>query len=264
MSRVRCACLVVCGVLASACGDDTKLAPLERPPDAAVADGASSTVDAGTKVRSIEFRNPFGNVSRADNLLVDGDFELTGEQGQYGWRSVSPRGEETLARETGGLCRSGVTCGVLTSAADLIAFGAAPRDAEIEISLWAKPPQADCHRILVSMISCSSLVIVSLASVLPSSDAPDATGWCRYEGLATQMDEQPCLYLRAETASTERVLIDEAFLGAAQVTALRRLAATVPREDLLQRMQQALRWIHEHKQFGKPLAGNPQASEASP
>jgi hypothetical protein len=247
----------VCSVLASACGDDAQLAPLERPPDAAVPDGASSALDAGAKVRSIEFRNPFGNASRADNLLVDGDFELTGGDGQYGWRSVSSRGAETLARETGGLCRSGVACGVLTPAADLIAFGAAPRDAEIEISLWAKPPQADCHRILVSLISCSSLAIVSLASVLPSSDTPDATGWCRYRGLASPMDDQPCLYLRAETDSNDRVLIDEAFLGAAQVTPLRRLAATVPREDLLKRMQHALRWIHEHKQFGEPIAGSP-------
>ena len=93
--------------------------------------------------------------------------------------------------------------------------------------------------------------------MLPSSDAPDATGWCHYQGLAAKMDEQPCLYLRAETDSNDRVLVDEAFLGAAQVTAMRRLAATVPREDLLTRMQHALRWIHEHKQFGEPRAGDP-------
>ena len=252
---VQSICVAVCATLASACGDDTQLAPLEVPRDAAAADAADAAFDAGPKVRRVEFRNPFGNVNRADNLLVDGDFELTGAEGQYGWRSVSSRGEETLARETGGLCRSGVTCGVLTSAADLMAFGAAPRDTEIEVSLWAKPPQADCHRIDVSVIACSAPIILSLATVLPSADAPDATGWCHYQGRAAKMDEQPCLYLHVD--SNDRVLVDEAFLGSAQVTAMRRLAATVPRDDLLKRMQHALRWIHEHKQFGEPRAGNP-------
>jgi len=239
-------------MLSSACGDETELAPLEVSPDAAATDGASASFDAGPRIRSVELRNPFGN-TRTDNLLVDGDFELTGGQGQYGWRSFSPQGEETLVRETGGLCRSGVTCGVLTSASDLIAFAAAPRDAQIEVGLWAKPSQPDCDLISVSVISCASLIITSLATVLPSSAAPDANGWCRYQGVAAKMDEQPCVYVRANSDPSDRVLLDEAFFGAAQRTAMRRLAATVPREDLLRRMQHALDWIHKHKQFGEPI-----------
>jgi hypothetical protein len=246
-----------------ACGEATPLAPVELPPSGVGDSGASDAqndgnIDAGAVIRTVELRNPFGNTTLIENFLVDGDFELTAGQGQFGWRSISNAGEVVLARETGGLCRSGVSCGVLESRADFVAFGAAPPDADLEVSLWAKPPVPDCGLVSVSVISCSSLFVQQLAAVLPVGDEPDSAGWCRYQGVAPKMLEQPCLYLSTSIAAEQRVLIDEAYLTSARAAAMRRLAATVPTPALLARIEHALRWIHEHKKFGR---ARPQNSE---
>ncbi|MBL8741515.1 MAG: hypothetical protein JNK04_10490, partial [Myxococcales bacterium] len=70
----------------------------------------------GPKVRDVYQRNPFG--VPLENLLVDGDFELSitrESTGQYGWRRLHNGGLKPTPAETGGLCKSGLRCGRVDS-----------------------------------------------------------------------------------------------------------------------------------------------------
>lgn len=248
-----------------ACGyDETLVDPLATtvPTGAGGAAGAAGQAGAGgvqdprPPVRSVEHRNPFGSAN-ADNLLVDGDFELTSGNGQYGWRLLSPSGGEPLPRETGGLCRSGLVCGVLSAGRQMIAFGAAPAGRSIAVSLWAKPPANDCSIVRPMVISCSSYFTLTLGRVTADSPEPDESGWCRYSGSAPQMTEQPCIYVESSLESGQTALIDDAFLGAVPEGAQRWLSADVPTRAVQERIRSALEWLDEHQQFGRPPPGAP-------
>ncbi len=242
-------------LLAAGCGDDETLL---RPLDA----GASPGVDAGTDaepppadaaapVRTIETRNPFGNTALTANLMVDGDFELTSGNGQYGWRAVGSAGAADLIRETGGLCRSGVTCAVLTTDADLLGMAAAPKDQSMDITVWTKPPQADCGLTTVNVISCTTLLVTAVATVPPETSEPDATGWCRHHAVAPPMTDGPCLFV--ESLDTEgRILVDDVSITPAAAGSSGALWATVPSADQLSRMQRAVRTVIEQRRLGRP------------
>src|SRR5690606_37838607 len=99
------------------CPDET-LNPLgAQPTSTATTDPSEGGAPPeGPHVRDVVIRNPFGGPS--DNLLADGDFELSivpeGNSGQYGWIAFKQSGaEQPLLAETGGLCKSGLRCGRL-------------------------------------------------------------------------------------------------------------------------------------------------------
>lgn len=244
-------------------GEETGLAPLEQPeageggvveagPDAPL----PPPVEAGTRLRTVERRNPFGRAGFGNNLLVDGDFELTAGGGQYGWRALTSSGEASLSRETGGLCRSGVVCGVLEADVSLVAFGAAPRDQTMQASLWAKPSGGDCYSVGVALIDCSSTWQLSLAQVAPVALEPDDGGWCHYLGLAPPMQSQPCLYVTA-LAEAGRVLVDEAYLASADGAGSPRVAATVPEAALAGRIARDVDWLIRNRRFGRARTARP-------
>jgi hypothetical protein len=242
------------------CGDDeTLLRPLDGGTPPAVEAGADAKpppVDAGPPVRTVETRNPFGNTAVAKNLMVDGDFELTSGDGQFGWRAIGSAGAATLLRETGGLCRSGVTCAILTSDADLLGMAAAPKDQSMDITVWSKPPEADCGLTTVSVISCTTLFVSAVATVPPEKSEPDATGWCRHHAVAPPMTEGPCLFVESLLADG-RILVDDVSIVPASGGSAGALAATVPSADQLGRMQRAVRTVIEQRRLGRaaPPAG---------
>jgi len=222
------------------------------PEDAGVSD-ASPAIDAGPRVRTVENRNPFGDTAE-HNLMVDGDFELTSGQGQYGWVSYDGTGmQATLLRETGGLCLSGVTCGILTSDADLLGYGAAPRDKDIEVSVYTKPPIADCGLTQVLLIGCAGGAITNLASVPPTTSEPDASGWCFHHAIAPPQELRPCLYVSSGAESGVPTLVDKASMLAADGSGSgsSSLASGPPSADTYSRVSRTLRAVHEHIPIGR-------------
>ena len=170
-------------------------------------------------VRSVFLRNPVG--VPFDNLLADGDFELSivpaqAAGGQYGWRAFSPSGgQAALLAETGGLCRSGLRCGRLGEGRVLFGQGtAAAGERPHRASLWVKavdPTTVDadkpCELIgRAFVIRCESFV--TLGSLKPA-EAPDDRGWCEYTGLAASSRDALCLYLELDA---REVLLDAATL----------------------------------------------------
>ncbi len=248
--------LGVCA-LSLGCGADERAGAASTLPDAgadAPADAPSG--EAGPPIRSIAQRNPFGSVDPG-NLLVDGDFELTSSSGQFGWRAIGSGGEGVLLRETGGFCRSGVSCGVLTPETDLIALAARPGDADMSVVLWAKPPSKDCTLTVVSLIQCTNPIVVSLADVSATNLEPDPSGWCEYRAVAPATEQRPCLLVSSFEGSEQRTLIDAASLAAAPAAAPRSIGTGAPRADVAARAQRALRVLHESTRFGRPPPAKP-------
>ncbi|MCA9626589.1 MAG: hypothetical protein KC766_02930 [Myxococcales bacterium] len=171
---------------------------------------ASGDAQHPDAVRTLEVRNPYGNVQAVDNLLIDGDFEFSDHQGQYGWLSFSSYG---LQLETGGLCRSGSTCGRLTRNRRMLAYAVAAQNQPMALSLWVKPKNGDCAAVAVYAIGCISDDTPVFAEAKSAADQPGADGWCELTARMATVDEQPCLYL--ENASDDDVLIDDAVLETA-------------------------------------------------
>lgn len=226
--------------------------------DAAGSGGGDSSVppaQTAERVRTVEQRNPYGRTD-VDNLMLDGDFEFTGASGQYGWYAVSTStGQQVdLVRETGGLCHSGVACGVMDTGTDLLGEAAAPAHETIEVGLWTKPPDGDCQAVNVSIIECSAALPIVLSTLKPISDKPDSTGWCHLQGKQSQMTVQPCLYLQT---SEDHVLVDDATLVGVKGSSSQLLAATVPSPELYAHIKAALDWIHGHRLIGRAPPGRP-------
>lgn len=243
--------------LAVGCGSDELAGVPGGAPDAS-GDAAPDAPlpEAGKPIRSVMLRNPLG-AANPDNLLVDGDFELTSSSGQFGWRAIGPGGEAALVRETGGLCRSGVTCGVLTPESDLIALAARPGASDMEIVVWAKPPSKDCTLTVASLIQCTNPVVVSVADLSATNVEPDASGWCELSAVAPASEHRPCLLLSSFEDAGTRTLIDAASLSAAPAGAPRSIRAGAPRAEVAARAARAVRVIHESTRFGRPAPAKP-------
>lgn len=250
MMRARHLALPLALALA-ACGKDDP--PLRSAgPDAgmdAQADAAPPKLDGGVRMRTVETRNPFGE-ALADNLLVDGDFELTAGSGQYGWRATNATGEAPLLRETGGLCRSGVICGILTPDQDFLGFAAAPKDQSVEVDIWTKPPVPDCEVTVLSVINCTGIIVSNLGTVPATSVEPDATGWCEHKATLPPIDVRPCLFVSSLAEPDTRTLIDQGSFRAVAGASSSALAAGPPSPELHQRMARALE-ANRHPRFGQ-------------
>jgi len=244
--------LFLCALLALGCGSDERTAAPPGPPSPSVDASVDAPSEAGVPIRSVMLRNPLGGADPL-NLLVDGDFELTSGSGQFGWRAISGGGEAGLTRETGGLCRSGLTCGVLTPEIDLLALAASPGDADMEIGLWAKPPSKDCTLTVVSLIKCTSYIVATAADIGPLNPEPDASGWCEYRAVAPANEHRPCLLVSSFEGSEQRTLVDAGYLKQAPPGAPRSLGAGAPRAEIAARAARALRVLHQSTRFGRAV-----------
>ncbi|MCA9639787.1 MAG: hypothetical protein KC492_03805 [Myxococcales bacterium] len=216
------ACMLWGVTIASGCSDETYKQTLDEAPaadagtdapeqDAAPPKDGGSDAEPPKAVRSLQVRNPYGNVAAVDNLLVDGDFEFSDHDGQYGWLSFS-NSSFGLLLETGGLCRSGITCGRLTKNRRMLAYAVAANGQAMDLSLWVKPKDGDCNAVAVYAIGCISNDTPVFAQATPSASAPGSDGWCELSARTPAVSEQPCLYL--ENSSAEDLLIDDAVLSA--------------------------------------------------
>lgn len=216
--------VVPVAVLAVACGDEEKVSPVGGGGgdggDATSASSSgsstsgptssSSSTGSGPVLRTLLERNPFGE--QTDNLLVDGDFELSfGPPGQQGWVGFAANGEpQRLVAETGGLCRSGLRCARVVAGGVLLARGtAAPGGQDMVVELWAKPVATpSCVGVMAYALSCETFQQpISLAGVAVEDD-----GWCRLHANVGASKVGVCLYV--ENQSGQEILLDAALLTA--------------------------------------------------
>lgn len=164
-------------------------------------------------IRRVEVRNPLG--TPADNLLADGDFELSiapWESSQYPWFAIKGNGIVPLKAETGGICRTGLRCGVLER--NMLLLGTATSAGEgigMEAALWIKPEQDQgCDVMDAFVLTGSSFDFVA---ELEPAEAPDPAGWCRFSALVPAEDNALYFYLDTSMMeSGQTALIDSATL----------------------------------------------------
>lgn len=192
----------------AACTDES-LTPLDgkgtssSSGDASTSSGSTSSgMDA--PIREVFVRNPWG--MPANNLLVDGDFEfsITTSEGQYGWLLIDETGGATLAlnTETGGLCKSGLKCGVAPAKTLLFGRGTAAANlAPMRATLYAKPtdppaegsdPAKTCKAAMDAYaIDCDSFDVLAHFT---SIGAPGADGYCEFGVDVPGRNSPVCIY----------------------------------------------------------------------
>jgi hypothetical protein len=212
--------LVIASSLAGllvACGNETiKPAPVDASTTTTSTGGSGGSEPEppkGTPIRSVETRSPWGGVP--GNLLVDGDFEFSvvieGSQPQAGWFAFGNFGRANLRGETGGLCKSGLRCAVMSDDQALFGQGTSARDSAMIAGLWAKLPAGyDCNAIAYDILRCSSFF--SVAAIPPVSEQPDADGWCEYRGMVNAQPSGACVFIENTLAEGDVALVDLATL----------------------------------------------------
>ena len=204
---------------------------------------------AAGPLRTVGYRNPLGNTRVVDNLMADGDFELTGRTGQMPWQAFDKNGQITLDYDSGGRCRSGVRCGSFTKGQNLIGFFAFPDTGNVAVTLYGKPETGKCSDLRAYVYdltgTASATALVQLAST------PDVTGWCTYTGVAKGLAKlEPVLYLDDVGG---RILIDEAVaLPVSGKLMLEGVPPPPPDGAMLVRAHDIAEWIHRNRPYGAP------------
>jgi hypothetical protein len=180
---------------------------------------AFPSVDAGPVRRTVMNRSPFGNLSFTDNLLLDGDMEMSTGAGQTPWIGIGILGQASLNVETGGRCRSGLRCLALDAGLDtLLGYGVAAGDKPLEFWLWAKVPGNDCSVVTVHLFPRMRMNIGMFNQVTSETPEPDGEGWCRFHAVRSPMDEAVGVLVEARLLDRQRVIVDDAVLRVADGT----------------------------------------------
>src|SRR5262249_48889950 len=135
--------------------------------------------DDSPPVRTVSVRNPLGE-GPANNLLLDGDFETSVSYGtgQYGWRMFdsSGSGEKPMNVETGGLCRSGLSCVKLHKGELMLGRGtaAALGKGHVMEAYTKVPDGVACAKVQVIAVECDSFGVLKAAKADKDLD----NGWC--------------------------------------------------------------------------------------
>lgn len=163
----------------------------------------------GAPIRTVEQRNPFGNVAATDNLLWDGDFEWSSPfSDQYGWLFGPPYGYAFPAATIGAACRSGIKCVTLPKNKGIIGIGVGVEPAGLDVTVYAKPSEGNsCASVDVSLIDIESIQQNDVA-VPENANDPDSTGWCLYRAQALVLERK--VYLLIANHGTADVTIDDA------------------------------------------------------
>ncbi len=201
--------------------------------------------------RTVGHRNPFGDALQSDNMMVDGDFELTGRTDQAPW-VVFNQTQQTLNYDTGGRCRSGIRCAVIGKGDQLVGFLTSPALANFVVRVYVKPENSSCHE--------ASVIVVDLAtnntggSAQPVSPTPDADGWCLFQGSSSSIAYgEPAVFVSLATSAQGATLhVDQASVlidGEAPIHGI--TAMTRAPADVIARANVAANWIRAHRKFGR-------------
>lgn len=230
--------------------------PPPPPVDAGIDVAAPEVVPPGPWKRTVTLRNPLGGPS--GNLLADGDFEMSTVpewiQPQLGWRAYGKFGQEVNAKtETGGLCRTGLRCGVLEDGVALLARGAAAGGGAGNIaSLWVKVlSQESCDVVTAYIVGCDTFTAIE---ELVADEEPNADGWCKHEGKTGPKNIALCLFVESDLANNDTALVDSGILVPDDGTiSAKSTKFVVPTADLLQRTNA----IRDRNRRTLPLGGSP-------
>lgn len=206
----------------AACADLETVNPAETTTTDTTTTDTTTTTDGTTTTtgeppvpeRTMLVRSPMGEP--AENLLVDGDFELSTAYfggGQYGFRMFSANGASELRMEveTGGLCRSGLTCLKLKKGQILFGRGTAAADGKGHVlSMYAKvPPETPCNKVVPLAVECDTFDVLAKAN--PDEDF--AMDWCHYQAAFPPSKSAVCMYIQNSLPTDQVALVDAAVLA---------------------------------------------------
>jgi hypothetical protein len=175
-------------------------------PDAADEPEADVVV---TPKRTVVTRNPFGNVAKTGNLLLDGDFEwVGGYTSQYPWIMITPGVMSFEAPETvvGFQCRSGMRCASLGVSGSMGGIGLRTQAPYLKVSAWTRPPDPDCTDATFSLGACFHSSNQPLIEATSPTVDPD--GWCHYESIVEAPAFTPCLFVSNDLYEDAMLLDD--------------------------------------------------------
>lgn len=231
--------------------------------------GAGGSAPRPTPRRTMERRNPLEGM--LNDHMVDGGFELSvsfeGTGPQLGWFAFAGNQQAYVRMETGGLCRSGLRCGLLPPGTVLFGRGtSAGPETPIDASVAVKPPPgSDCSFVGATALPCDfsgNQVELELTAPEPADD-----GWCELRATIEPREEAMCLYIEANEFFEGEFLVDDArFLPAPAATEMRRFEPMpAARADQLRRIH---RWIRDRTPIGRaaspPAAGAERRPSAPP
>ena len=211
----------------------------------------ASTPPPAAGRRTVGHRNPFGDAFQSDNLMVDGDFELTGRTDQAPWTSYDPnQGPTTLNYDTGGHCRSGIRCATLAQPNVLVGYMASPLEGKMEVKLYAKVSSQKCADLQVFAVDFETGL--EDKSVNPTSQAPAEDGWCLYAGEVDNLAfQQPVLYVSLGAEVT--VTIDQvSVLPMGEASVHGALPPVTPVDAATEaRIAKVAAWLRQHRKYGR-------------
>lgn len=240
-------------ILLGACGPDavtTGPTPSPSAQGGGAADGGGPPATPGTRIREVLTRNPFGSNPR--DHFYDGDLELSASPdwgtGQVGWLGLTNDSVETIPLETGGLCRSGLRCGVLRRGVTAFAKGsAAANEASMVASVWVKPPAESVCRVAdITLVDCDTYTNLRRLS---SEKLPDENGWCEFGATLKGRASGVCLYLENTLPNgSAEMLVDSALLlpEAEAQPMKQRGEYWAPDEAFITRLERARRALRRH------------------
>ncbi|MBK8258657.1 MAG: hypothetical protein IPK82_39110 [Polyangiaceae bacterium] len=208
--------------------------------------------------RTVFVRNPLGEP--AANLLVDGDFELsiTAGGGQYGWRKFNSGGsvEIAMTAETGGLCRTGLTCARFKKGEIMFGRGtAAALNKGHVMSVYARVPEGiACQKVNVIAVECDTFKPLKASATEPDLE----NGFCHYKDTFAPSSSAVCLYLTNTLPADAVAIVDSAVLAPNDGTVPYQysLEPDLPAGTLLT-MQNVRDLIHRTTRFEKPAPSVP-------
>ncbi|MEO7109402.1 MAG: hypothetical protein ABI183_03095 [Polyangiaceae bacterium] len=210
--------------------------------------GSLPTVDAAAPIRTVEVRNPFGDTNNPSNLMVDGDFELTGRSEQMPWITFTQSGQSTLNYATGGKCKSGVRCASIASGTELVGYFSSPKTGTMNASLWARPDSGSCADVQVVALDLDNQQGSPSAQLTPA--APDANGWCLFTGSVPNMaEQQPVLYVSVSDAMQGVALVDDGVVLPADSTNSFTRAAITFTAQKRERVRFIGAYVRAHRKF---------------
>jgi hypothetical protein len=225
--------------------------PTPPPPTPALTSDAAVPAPAAA-TRTVGHRSPFGDAFQSDNLMVDGDFELTGRTDQAPW-IVFTTSQQTLNYETGGHCRSGVRCAIIVPNDALVGYMASPANESFEIRAYVKPDSGHCPDAQIYAFDVATSAISGSASA--TTQTPGDDGWCFFDGQAPAIVfQQPALYVQIGPSTKSKTLIVD------QVSVLPVSKVPVhgivpppqpPSAELQKRVETAATYLRAHRKYGR-------------
>ncbi len=216
-------------------------------------DAGTVPTDSGTSnpniVRTVETRNPFGDTAMSSNLLVDGDFELTGRSEQMPWVAFTNSGQATLNYATGGQCKSGVRCASIAAGTQLVGYFASPKSGTMTGALWVRPDSGNCDDVQAHVLDLNDQNGSFVASFTVSMQDPQ--GWCSLKAdIPNMAEKQPAIYVAPIDGMQGSARIDDGVvLPAPSTQSFHARSQIQPSSTERTRVRFIAEWIRAHRRF---------------